>query len=116
MAFTINPLGRPFDIKGTGGSPSTSTDNFSYSTVIPSKILTIPENEMMLLKGPFTNLGIVHNYGIISFVRDEPYQMGHWNPIPAAEVVFIPENRVMFFKSILRVYGILRNNGTVEAA
>jgi len=115
MSIKINPIGRPFDFTGKGGT-SSSPENFSYTKVPFGKIVTIPLNQQMLFKGILRVEGLLINRGQAISITDDHQQMGQWNPIPAGEIVLVPENRVMFYKFILINRGVLRNQGTVEAA
>jgi len=115
MSVKFNPIGPPFDFTGKGQAPSVRADNFSYTTVILGKTVTVPVNQQMLFKGVMIVRGLLINRGQIMPVEDNHQQMGHWNPIPSGQFVLIPENRTMFFKFIFKNYGTLRNQGTLEA-
>lgn len=103
-----NPFSGTFDFVG-GGSGPTSADNFSYTKV--ETLVTIPENQEMVVSSPIVVDGTLEVTGKVTELVEWSDWSFSWNRIPSGKTIRVPIERDMLVFPGLKIDGVLALDG-----
>lgn len=110
MGFKFNPFTGTLDIAGSGSS---SSQNFSYTTIEVGESVTVPSGQEMVHSLDLMVRGDLMVQGNTFQIPDNDSGFS-WTTIPVGTTVRVPVNRVMFYFSPLNVLGNLMVSGTLK--
>lgn len=102
MSFKFNPLTGKLDLVGSGSG----ADNFSYNLIPDGSVVTIPENQQMLVDGHVTVLGHMLVSGELVDISGRQKEQFFYDLID--DVVVVEANRLLLYKQHVTVTGHLR--------